>query len=120
MAPWAVAGLTPLWTFAARVHIAGNDSVRQLVYSDGTTALATLSGGTGFLNASTTFHATNFVTHDGADMNAMREMIANLSAIATNQLAELSTLSAEMFGVAEAGCISHHVSPSSSIVSPSA
>ena len=33
MAPCSVAGLTPLWTLAARVHIAGDDSVRQLVYS---------------------------------------------------------------------------------------
>ena len=97
----AVAMLTPLWTLAARVHIAGDDSVRQLVYSDGSTDLATLSGGDGFLNSSATVHATNFVTHAGADMNTIQELIGNLSATAASQQAELSTLSAEVQALKE-------------------
>ena len=53
----------PLWALAARLHIAaGDDSVRQLVYSDGSTALATLSGGVGFLNSSETVIATDGAT----------------------------------------------------------
>ena len=93
--------LTPLWSLAARVHIKGDGSVRQLVYSDGSTDLATLSGGDGFLNSSATVHATNFVTQAGADMNTIQEMIGNLSATAASQQAELSTLSAEVQALKE-------------------
>ena len=73
----------PLWALAARVHIAGDDSVRQLVYSDGSSALATLSGGADSLNSSEPLNAPNFVTHAGVDMGAMQELIANLSAECT-------------------------------------
>ena len=71
----------------ARLHITGDDDVRTLVYSDGTTELATLTGGDGFINSSQPINAPNFVTSTGADLKAMQEVVANLSAIVAAQSA---------------------------------
>ena len=69
-----------LAVLGARLHITGEDPVREIVYSDGTTTFASIGGGDGWINASTTVNAPNFVTLAGADVNTMQATISNLSA----------------------------------------
>ena len=52
---------------AAQLHITGPDE-RELVFGDGTTAFATLSGGEGYVNSTVTISAPDFVTMTGTSL----------------------------------------------------
>jgi hypothetical protein len=75
----------------AKLHITGPDE-RQVVFGDGTTSLATLSGGEGSLNSSVTLRAPDFVLSSGRSLNEMMALIQAQQVTLVSQQAEIEAL----------------------------
>ena len=77
--------------YGATVHVTGPDE-RQVVFGDGTTSFATLSGGEGLINSTVTVNAPDFVTMTGTSVNDMMTLIREQQATIVSQQVEIETL----------------------------
>jgi len=75
----------------ARIHVTGPGE-RQVVFGDGTTPFATLSGGEGFINSTVTMNAPDFVTMTGASVNEMMALIRDQQATIASWQADIEAL----------------------------
>jgi hypothetical protein len=74
----------------ATLHITGSE--KQVVFGDGTTAFATLSGGEGFINSTVNVSAPDFVTMTGTSLNNMMTLIRAQQVASIAHQAEIDAL----------------------------
>ena len=87
---WAIV-LYVMHVKGATLHVTGPEE-RNVEFGDGTTSFATLSAGKGFINATVTMNAPDFVTTTGTSLNEMMASIRAQQVALISQQADIQAL----------------------------